>query len=87
MSAIVGFTPFAKEHLLTTHGFVKDTKSRRTFVLGGRLDDGTKVRREVTTTLRVAFVEYNRDYVVDRLWVKWSDGTRRLVHRKAMSHA
>lgn len=78
-----GFTPFAKANLLTEDGFIADTQARRVFVMGYRDDDGIKVRREERTTLRVAFIAYSSSMQYTHLWVKWTDGRRRLVHRKA----
>lgn len=77
-----GFTPFAKANLLTPDGFVADTKTRHVFILGYS-NGAEKVHYEMRTTLRVAFIAYSQRLQYTHLWVKWTDGKRRLVHRKA----
>lgn len=79
----IGFTDFAKEHLLYASGYVKDTK-RRTYVMGGIDDAGHRVRREIRATVLVAWLTYAGTPELGRLWVKWKDGSRKLVHRKGL---
>lgn len=79
-----GFTPFAKASLLYPNGYVKDSK-RRVYVMGGRDKDGKRIRREVNDiTLLVVWIDYASVTEYTRLWVKWKDGTRKLVHRKGL---
>lgn len=78
----VGFTPFAKEHLLFPTGHAMDVKNR-VYVLGGQRD-GKRIRDEVKTTLILAWNRYVTDDNYTHVWVKWKDGTRRLVHRKGL---
>lgn len=79
-----GFTPFAKERLLYPNGYVKDTK-RRVYVIGGKADDGKRLRREINkVTLLLVWLDYASDDNYTHLWVKWKDGTRKLVHRKGL---
>lgn len=77
-----GFTPFAKEFLLYPSGHVRDSK-QRVYVLGGKDADGKRVRVEVRDTLLVVFFNFTTRVGITHLWVKWHDGTRRLVHRKS----
>lgn len=79
----VGFTPFAKERLLHPTGHARDTKAR-TYVMGGKDADGKRLRREMKATILVVWLDYAaiKDYT--HLWVKWKDGTRKLVHRKGL---
>lgn len=79
----IGFTPFAKEHLLYPSGHVRDTK-RRTYVMGGKSDDGKRVRRELRVTVLIAWLTYAAEPELTHLWVKWKDGKRYLVHRKGL---
>lgn len=78
----VGFTPFAKENMLFPTGHAMDHK-RRNYVLGGRTED-KRVRREMRATLLVVWLTYAAEPDLDHLWVQWSDGKRRLVHRKGL---
>lgn len=79
----IGFTSFAKDNLLYPTGHAKDTK-RRTYVMGGTDAEGKRLRREMAATILVVWLDYAavKDYT--HLWVKWKDGTRRLVHRKGL---
>ncbi len=79
----VGFTPFAKEKLLFPTGHAKDTKTR-TYVMGGKDTDGKRVRREMSATILVVWLDYASDRQLTHLWVKWKDGKRHLVHRKGL---
>lgn len=79
----IGFTPFAKEHLLYPSGHVRDIK-RRTYVMGGKDDDGKRVRRELRVTVLIAWLTYAAEPELTHLWVKWKDGKRHLVHRKGL---
>ena len=79
----IGFTPFAKENLLFPSGYVKDTK-RRIYVMGGVGEDGHRMRTEIKATVLVAWLTYAATPDLTRLWVKWKDGTRKLVHRKGL---
>lgn len=79
-----GFTPFAKERLLYPNGYVKDVK-RRVYVMGGRDTEGKRMRREINgMTLLVVWIDYASVKEYTHLWVKWKDGTRKLVHRKGL---
>lgn len=79
----VGFTPFAKDKLLYPTGHAKDVK-HRTYVMGGRTTDGSRVRREMQGTLLIAWLDYAAHTELTHLWVKWKDGKRHLVHRKGV---
>lgn len=79
----MGFTAFAKEHLLYANGYVRDTK-RRVYVMGGTDPDGKRVRREIKATILVSWLTYASVPEYTRLWVKWKDGTRKLIHRKGL---
>lgn len=79
----MGFTPFAKENLLYPSGHVRDTK-RRVYVMGGKSEDGKRVRRELRVTVLIAWLTYAAEPDLTRLWVKWKDGKRHLVHRKGL---
>jgi len=78
--AYVGFSPFAKAHMLNDMGYAVDTE-HRVYVMGGNAN-GRRVRRESRGPLRVVWVSYAAMPDCTHLWVKWNDGTRRLVHRK-----
>lgn len=78
-----GFTPFAKETLLYPTGHAKDTK-RRVYVMGGKDADGKRLRREMSATILVAWLDYAALSDYTHLWVKWKDGKRHLVHRKGL---
>jgi len=78
----VGFTPFAREHLLYPTGHARDIK-RRTYVMGGKDSVGKRSRREMKATLLVVWLDYAGRPDLTHLWVKWKDGKRHLVHRKA----
>lgn len=82
-STRIGFTPFAKEHLLYESGHVRDTK-RRTYVMGGKNPDGKRIRRELRVTVLIAWLTYAAEPELTHLWVKWKDGKRYLVHRKGL---
>ena len=79
----MGFTPFAKENLLHTNNHVRDTK-RRTYVMGGKDSNGKRIRHEMRATILVAWLTYAAVPEYTHIWVKWKDGTRKLVHRKGL---
>lgn len=80
--ARVGFTPFAKEHLLYPSGHAMDFKNRP-YILGGHAD-GKRVRREIRATILVVWLDYASDPNLTHMWVQWPDGKRHLVHRKGL---
>lgn len=82
-SSRIGFTPFAKEHLLYENGYVRDIK-HRTYIMGGKDADGKRIRREMRVTVLVAWMDYAAHTEYTHLWVKWKDGRRHLVHRKGL---
>ena len=79
----IGFTPFAKEHLLYANGHVRDTKNR-TYIMSGKSPDEKRIRREIKVTILVAWLDYAAHTEYTHLWVKWKDGRRHLVHRKGL---
>lgn len=82
-SSRIGFTSFAKEHLLYANGHVRDTKAR-TYIIGGKDADGKRIRRERKVTVLVMWLDYAANTEYTHLWVKWKDGRRHLVHRKGL---
>lgn len=83
MSKVVGFTPYAKENLLTKSGTFRSSQINREFVflMGGRDDEGRRLRRQLKVTLYVAWIDYNGRRGMTHLWTV-RDGRRRLIHRK-----
>lgn len=78
----VGFTPFARSFMLDPTGYQRDY-IERVYVLGSSRDQhGKRLRIEKSGTLTNVFISYINTSSATLLWVKWSDGTRRLVHRK-----
>lgn len=76
----LGFTPFAKEHLLDLDKYPRDGKTR-SFYMAGRVN-GDRVWFALNGPLFLAWAEYAKHPEYTRLWVHWKDGKRRLVHRK-----
>lgn len=82
----IGFTPWAKDHLIGLtndgeDGFATDFKVRL-YIMGGTVD-GKRMRREVRGTVTTVFADYTGRWGFNRLWVQWKDGRRHLVHRKS----
>lgn len=79
---VIGFTPYAKDNLLTGHGRIRSSQKDTVFlfIMGG-LNDGRRVRRELKVTLYAAWVDYCQHDQMTHLWTV-REGRRRLVHRK-----
>jgi len=81
-SRVIGFTPYAKENLLTGHGRIRAAHKENAFVfIMGGTEGGKRVRRELKVTLYAAWIDYCDLPHMTHLWTV-RDGRRRLVHRK-----
>lgn len=83
---IQGFTPYATENLVTelssTSFTVRNPQQVVVVIMGGHDVYQRRIRREVRTTLTMAWVDYQGRWGMTHLWIM-ANGRRRLVHRKA----
>lgn len=81
-SRVIGFTPYARENLLTGHGRIRAAHQEAAFlfIMGG-WEEGKRVKRQLEVTLYAAWIDYCDQPSMTHLWTV-RDGRRRLVHRK-----